>query len=165
MSVDWRKFFEDLPTSEHELAIVALANGDEVSIQRIMKYMDAFMVVRGRLGGTEDAGHVFCLPYDRIEFVFFSRIQPDQTVVEMFGDIIGGVRLAFMIDPEEEARKKALTEAAAAAAAAEGSEGAAPGTDGALPAAPKPAPANVSALRSRLLQNRSRRIDPRTRQN
>ena len=163
MGMDWRKFFEELPASEHELVILSLKNGAEVAVQRVMKYMDTFMVLRGRLGGTEDAGHVFCLPYDQMEFVLFSRIQPDQTVVEMFGDIIGGVRLAFMIDPEEEARKKALTDAAAAAALA-ASEGEEPSIDGALPATGRPVPANVSALRSRLLQNRSKRVEPRTRQ-
>lgn len=156
---EWRKFFQDLPESEHELVIVGLTNGAEVAVQRIMKYFDSFMVVRGRLGGTDDAGHIFCLPYDNMEMVFFSRIQGDETVVAMFGDIIGGIKREFLTDPAEDEKKKqqAEEEAAAQAEALAGLPG------GALPAGPRQAPANVSALRSKLLANRSKRIDPRTR--
>lgn len=154
---DWMKFYQQLPETEHELLIVCLRNGAEVAVARIMKYFDTFMVIRGRLGGTDDEGHIFCLPYAEMEFVFFSRVQSDETVVQMFGDIIGGVKRAYLTDPAEEAAKKLKEEEEAAALAEQEAGDALPAGSG------KPPPVNVSALRSRLLNNRSKRVDPRTR--
>ncbi len=152
---DWIDFFKGIPDKEHELIMISLKNGAEVAFQRIMKYLDKLMIVRGRLGGTDDADRVFCIPYDHIDMVFFTRPQDDHVVQAIFGEIIGGVRRAYLTDDEEEAEKELAAEAV-------NSVNPDVSTEGAIPVTDKPPPLNVSALRSRLLQ-KSKRVDPRTR--
>lgn len=152
MDKDWVEFFKAIPEQEHELLMVSLKNGAEVAFQRIMKYMDKIMVVRGRLGGTDDADRIFCIPYEHIDLAFFTRPQSDQVVQDMFGELIGGIRRAFLASEEAEEDKAEAADAVSADV----------NTDGAIPVTDKPPAVNVSALRSRLL-HKSKRVDPRTR--
>lgn len=138
------KLFKSLPEAETEMLMIAMNNGMEIAVQRIMRYEDHYMLVRGRLGGTEEGELIFLVDYCNITFVYFLRPIADARVQEIFGEIIGGIRREFIEEktPEEqEADRQAAAEAEGAAA--DKPEG-----------APKPLP-NVSALRSRLLQNRS----------
>jgi hypothetical protein len=141
------QFFKSLPEAETEMLMIALNNGMEVAVQRIMRYEDHYMVVRGRLGGTEEGDLIFIIDYSNITFVYFLRVLDDARVQSIFGEIIGGVKRTYIGEktPEELAEEKRAAAAAAEAAAAE---------PGDKPAAPAPLP-SVSALRSRLLQNRS----------
>ncbi|HMP01240.1 MAG TPA: hypothetical protein PKD86_12145 [Gemmatales bacterium] len=140
------KLFKSLPEAETEMLIVAMKNGMEVAVQRIMRFEEHYMLVRGRLGGTDQGNLIFLIDYDNITFAYFSRVIEDYRVQEIFGDLIGGLRRSFIGEktPKELEEEKQAAEAAAAAEAEAPSE------------STKPAPApSVSALRSRLLQNRS----------
>lgn len=138
------KLFKSLPEAETEMLMIALNNGMEVAVQRIMRYEEHFMLVRGRVGGTEEGDLIFLIDYANITFVYFLRVLDDARVQSIFGEIIGGVKRSYIGEksPEE------LEEERRAAEAAEAAE-----PEG-KPETPAPKP-SVSALRSRLLQNRS----------
>lgn len=137
------QLFKSLPEAEVEMLMIAMNNGMEIAVQRIMRYEEHYMLVRGRLGGTEEGELIFLIDYSNITFVYFLRPIDDVRVQSIFGEIIGGVRRTFIEEKTPEEQEADRQAAAAAEGAADKPE-----------EAPKPLP-SVSALRSRLLQNRS----------
>jgi hypothetical protein len=152
-AAEWTKLVSSIPDDCWEGMFFELNTGMNLAVARVMKYTDEFILLRGRVGGTDEEDRVFVVPYESLMMVMFTRPMEDEKIISIFGDIIGGVRRRR----EDEERKKAheeeeapsdakaklkkdadkLTEAFAAGAPPGGAQ--APGT---------------STLRERLLQPR-----------
>lgn len=151
----WVNIFQKLPESMHDQVAFSLSTGIDVFNQRFLLYGDEFLLIRGRLGGTDEAERIFMVPWDELRMIFFSRPIEDDILVKMFGEIIGGVRKSLgskskadeeeqderMGDDEDHRPEPVRLPAASVQALAEAS-------------APKQTGANMSELRSRLLQAR-----------
>lgn len=148
----WVKLFEKLPESMHDQIVFSLSTGIDVYNQRFLQYSEEFLLVRGRLGGTDEGERIFMVPWPELKMVFFSRPVEDEKLFVAFGELIGGIRKSMSAksrqdeeeaeDEEEEARPEPVRlPAASLQALAESS-------------APKPSGVNLSELRSRLLQPR-----------
>ncbi|MFT3883833.1 MAG: hypothetical protein QM703_29900 [Gemmatales bacterium] len=150
----WVNFFQKLPDTMHDQVVFSLSTGIDVFNQRFLVYADEYLIIRGRLGGTDESERIFMVPWEELKMVFFSRPVEDEMLVKTFGEIIGGVRKSLGAKSREEEEKEqdrmeddeqrpepVRLPAASLQALAEAS-------------APKQPPVNMSELRSRLLQPR-----------
>lgn len=150
----WVHFFQKLPETMHDQVVFSLSTGIDVFNQRFLVYADEYLIIRGRLGGTDESERIFMVPWEELKMVFFSRPVEDEMLVKTFGEIIGGVKKSLgskskteedaeqaRIEEEEQRPEPVRLPAASLQALAEAS-------------APKPTSVNLSELRSRLLQPR-----------
>jgi hypothetical protein len=119
--------------------MITTDGGIDISLQSLLRLEDQFLLARGRLAGTTDAGRIFCVPYDRMVSLSFTREMKDARVRDIFGDLLIPVAAAA---PEP------APESPAPAAPAKVEEPPPPKVEQ-PPPAPAPAPANP--FRERLL--------------
>jgi hypothetical protein len=62
-------------------------NRTEIAIQSILKFDDDFLVIKGRLAGSQEAGRVFFIPFEQIDHVGFYRAIKDTEFNEMFAGL------------------------------------------------------------------------------
>jgi len=152
----WVELFQKLPDAMHDQVVFSLSTGIDVYNQRFLVYAEDYLLVRGRLGGTDESERIFMVPWEELKMIFFSRPVEDEMLFKTFGELIGGVRKSLgakskadeeeqeeiMEDEEEHRPEPVRLPAASVQALAEAS-------------APKQgAGVNMSELRSRLLQPR-----------
>jgi len=146
----WVNFFQKLPDTMHDQVVFSLSTGIDVFNQRFLVYAEEYLLIRGRLGGTDESERIFMVPWEELKMIFFSRPVDDEMLFKTFGEIIGGVKKSLgaksKVEEEEQDEDEQRPEpvrlpAASVQALAEAS-------------APKQAPVNMSELRSRLLQPR-----------
>lgn len=149
---DWIRIFEKLPETMHDLVVFSLSSGIDVYNQRFLRYDEESLLVRGRLGGTDEGARIFLVPWTELRMIFFARPVEDDVLFNVFGDLIGGVRKSMSSktrqeqeeqqekeDDEEEFRPEPVRLPVASVQSL--AEATAPKTE-------------MSALRSRLLQQR-----------
>ena len=62
-------------------------NHTEIAVQSILRLDPDFLIIKGRLAGSQDAGRVFFVPYDQIDHVGFYRAFKDAEFNEMFAGL------------------------------------------------------------------------------
>lgn len=85
---EWIELFRRIPPVYHENLLLATAAGLEIAVQSILQYGTEHLLIRGRQGGTTDAGRVFCVPFDQINYVMFNREMKEAELREIFGDLL-----------------------------------------------------------------------------
>ena len=81
----WITLFWRIPADLHDTLALGLATGAEIVVQRIVKLEPDFMIIRGRLAGTQDTGRVVMVPYPQLTFVAIQRDLKDSEVEAIFG--------------------------------------------------------------------------------
>ncbi|MBI3821119.1 MAG: hypothetical protein HY289_00390 [Planctomycetes bacterium] len=81
----WIALFRRIPGSLHDALALGLTTGSEIVVQKIVKLEPEFIVIRGRLAGTQDTGRVVMVPYTQLTFVAVQRELKDAEVEGMFG--------------------------------------------------------------------------------
>src|ERR1019366_6123338 len=81
----WITLFRRIPADLHDTLALGLATGAEIVVQRIVKLEPDFMIIRGRLAGTQDTGRVVMVPYPQLTFVAIQRDLKDSEVEGIFG--------------------------------------------------------------------------------
>src|SRR6266478_6402720 len=84
-SAAWKAMFNRIPREHHEFMMVVTSIGIEINVKSIELLEPEYAVIRGRLGGTTDAGRLFFVPYDQINYVTFNKEIKEQQVAEMLG--------------------------------------------------------------------------------
>lgn len=81
----WITMFRKIPATMHDGLTVGLRSGVEVAIQTILRLEPDFIILRGRLTGTQEGGKILLLPY--AEMTVLSIVQPlkDPEVEAIFG--------------------------------------------------------------------------------
>jgi hypothetical protein len=64
---------------------LGLTTRTEIVVQKIVKLDPDFMLIRGRLAGTQDAGRVMLIPYAQLAFVAVIRDLKDADIEAIFG--------------------------------------------------------------------------------
>jgi hypothetical protein len=72
-NIAWVTFFRHLPPALLDTLSIKMMSGTEVSIQSILRVDHEFVVLKGRLAGTQDAGRVFFLPYRQIDHLYYQK--------------------------------------------------------------------------------------------
>jgi hypothetical protein len=82
----WIALFQRVPTSYQEGMFLVTTTGTEIILQMIVSLEPDYVVLRGRSAGSTDAGRVFILPYDQIDYAGFVRKVTEPEVRSIFGD-------------------------------------------------------------------------------
>jgi hypothetical protein len=98
---DWTKLLRKIPKDEQAALLLGLSSGAEVAVQDFLRIDEDFLVARGRIGGTTDAGRVFCLPYDQLTFFMFTRDMVDDRMRAIFGELDVSMAERILKDDQE----------------------------------------------------------------
>lgn len=80
----WIALFRRIPANVQETLLIGLASGAEILIQKILKLDTEFMILRGRMAGTQD-NRVMMLPYDKMVLIAVTQLLKDSEVDAIFG--------------------------------------------------------------------------------
>jgi hypothetical protein len=83
-SASWVALVQRIPAAQHDNLILLTSNGLEIAIQAIIRAEEDYLVLRGRMAGT-DNGRILFLPYDHITYLGFQRNIKEGDVRAMFG--------------------------------------------------------------------------------
>ncbi|CAN5455083.1 hypothetical protein BH10PLA2_BH10PLA2_13120 [soil metagenome] len=143
-SAAWIAIFNRIPREHHEILMLVTSIGIEINIRNIQLLEPDYVVIRGRLGGTTDAGRVFFVPYDQINYITFNKEIKEDQIADMLGTEAPPPKAPI---PDGEGVKKAHSEPAAEPAKEE--QAPPPATEPAKPPVP-PVPPGKMALLERI---------------
>jgi hypothetical protein len=81
----WITMFRRIPGNLQETLILGLRTGVEIVLQKMIRLEPDFMIIRGRISGTQDSGRIVMIPYGELSFVTSTRILKDPEVEAIFG--------------------------------------------------------------------------------
>jgi len=81
----WIAMIRRIPGSLHDAIALGLTTGVEIVVQKIVRLEPDFMILRGRLAGTQDTGRAILVPYAQLTFVAITRELKDPELEEIFG--------------------------------------------------------------------------------
>ena len=81
---DWKALLRRIPTEHHENLMVMTKAGSEFNLQNVIRIEEGFMLVRGRIAGSNDAGRIFLLSFAQIDHMGFQRILGDDILEAIF---------------------------------------------------------------------------------
>jgi hypothetical protein len=146
----WITLVQTVPPEFHDNLSVFLLNGVELSVQAILRMEEQFIVMRGRVMGSTDAGLVYFVPYEQITCLGYSKTVKEEVVQGWFQDgpiyaVTGApaLSLAPRLEPAAPAEGEAepgVEEPEAAPSAPAAAPVPAP-TRPSVPGVPRPAPA------------------------
>lgn len=120
-SNSWIPLFERIPASLHDSVALVLTTGSELVMQKLVKLDTDFIILRGRMAGTQDTGRVIVIPYSQLVAVALTRRVSDAELAAMLGQggseilasLAAGAESASDADPDEENEASTVSAAAA----------------------------------------------------
>src|SRR5262245_25625478 len=85
-NLTWFALLQRIPPAQHDNLLILTSTGTEIAIQGILRMEEEYLVVRGRLSGTTDAGRVLFLPYNEITFLAFQKPIKEKDVYAIYGE-------------------------------------------------------------------------------
>lgn len=145
----WTALFRRIPVELHDSLALVTNTTLEILVQSILRLEDDYLILRGRVAGTSDAGRIILVPFDQLTFVGCNKRMMDPEVEALFG-----AEHFPAPDPEP---AQATTEAPPASAPlqeapAPSALAQAPEPSGNSPTPARPAPVSKSVLLARLRQ-------------
>jgi hypothetical protein len=83
-SSDWCTLLSCIPVDKHDCLCLLTTGGLHINLQSIIRKEQDFLVVRGRIGGSTDAGYTFLLPYTQLECVYIQRPTSEAEIMTWF---------------------------------------------------------------------------------
>lgn len=83
---DCVEMFQRIPEEMHPQVNLALRNGFVLSVETVARFEPAYLVCRGREGGTSDDGRAFFVPYEEITFIRLERVVRIGELKRMYGE-------------------------------------------------------------------------------
>src|SRR5688572_3720097 len=80
----WIDLIRRVPARLHNAISFITVNG-EIMAQDILRFDDTFILLRGRMAGTQDAGRIIVLPFDQIVNLALNKPLKAKEVDEIFG--------------------------------------------------------------------------------
>ncbi len=96
LNSSWATLLRQLPADQHNQLMLRTANGTEIAVQDLVRIDFEFVIIRGRLSGSQDNGRVFILPYGNLDYVGVNRFVKDEEYNALFGSLV-------LADPEARA--------------------------------------------------------------
>ncbi len=82
----WIELLQRIPPDLHDILNVTTTSGLAISLERVIRVEEDYVVVRGRPAGTTDAGRIFFVPYDQVCFVGFIKEVKLSQVQALYGE-------------------------------------------------------------------------------
>jgi hypothetical protein len=94
----WVALLRHIPAEQHDQYVLVTSGGNEIAVQGLLRIEMEFVVVKGRLAGSQDAGRVFFVPYSQIDY--FGTFKPVKD--SDFNDVFGSLVIPNGAMPEDE---------------------------------------------------------------
>ncbi len=91
-NLPWLAMLRQIPPAYHDALTVVTRIGQEIAIQNIFRMEENFLVIRGRMAGTTDAGRVFVIPYAELHYLGFQKPLNEEEVAAMLGSNFGSAQ-------------------------------------------------------------------------
>ncbi len=92
-NADWVHIFRQIPADRHPHVVLVLNNRMEISVETFLRIEPAYLLVRGRMGGTTDGGLPYVVPFAQLSaFYLFREIKEDE-LETVFGSASAGKTL------------------------------------------------------------------------
>src|SRR5262245_9444517 len=79
----WLSLLRRLPTALHDGLIIVTSNCAEIVVQSIVRAERDFLVIRGRMSGSQDTGRTVFVPFDQINYIGLAK-KPSEAEVQAF---------------------------------------------------------------------------------
>jgi hypothetical protein len=83
----WKALLRRIPAEHIDNVMLMTAQGTEINVQALWRMDEDFIVLRGRIAGSNDAGRIFIVPYDQLEHMGFQRPLTDGQLQEVFDGV------------------------------------------------------------------------------
>jgi hypothetical protein len=83
----WAALLRHIPVEQHNNLMVVTGSGTEIAIQGILRIDHQFVALKGRLAGSQDAGRVFFIPFNQIDYLGFQSSVKDSEFRDMFDNL------------------------------------------------------------------------------
>jgi hypothetical protein len=103
---EWISLLQLIPERLHNELILTTPTGIDLTLQQILRTEEAYLVVRGRVAGTNDAGRIFFVPYAQISFLGIQKQLKEEEVLAWYG-ATPRPRAASAAEPAAEAAEAA----------------------------------------------------------
>jgi hypothetical protein len=84
-SAPWLELLRKLPAEVHQQLVLTTEGGVEFAVQSILLMEGECLVFKGRVSGSQDAGRLFFVPFDHIDYVGFNRTVSEEEFKSWYG--------------------------------------------------------------------------------
>ena len=98
----WIKILRRIPAKLHNTISFATSGG-EIMAQDILRIEKDFLLLRGRMAGSQDAGHIIVLPFAQIVNLTLNKALKEKEVHEVFGATLPATPASAETTPHEDA--------------------------------------------------------------
>jgi hypothetical protein len=103
LNASWATLLRQIPADQYDQLVLRTANGTDISIQNLLRIDFEFVILKGRLSGSQDQGRLFILPYSSIDYFAINRTIRDEEYTALFASVV-------IPDPDAPPAKPAVAE-------------------------------------------------------
>jgi hypothetical protein len=81
----WQWLFGRVPAEQHNQIVLVTRSGIEIAVQTLLRVEPGFVAIKGRLSGSTDAGRVFVIPYENLDYFGIQRDVKEEEFDAIFG--------------------------------------------------------------------------------
>ncbi len=85
-SSSWISLLRQLPAQYHEKLVLVCSSGHEINLTSVFRMEEEYMIIRGRLAGTTDAGTFVFVPYDQVVYIGFREEIKEVEMQKVWGE-------------------------------------------------------------------------------
>ena len=83
----WTTLLRQIPAEKHDCLMIMTTSRVEINLQAVLRLDADYLAIRGRLAGSQDAGRVFFIPFNHIDYLGFQREVKEAEFQEMFAGL------------------------------------------------------------------------------
>jgi hypothetical protein len=87
----WLSLLRRLPAALHDSLIIVTTNTAEIVVSSIVRAERDFLVVRGRMAGSQETGRLVFVPFDQINYVGLNKTVSEADVQAFLAQPVAGV--------------------------------------------------------------------------
>jgi hypothetical protein len=84
----WVLLIRQVPPEQHNNLMLVTSGRTEIAVQTVLRIDHEFMAIRGRLAGSQEAGRVFFIPYDQIDYLGFQQPIKESEFHDLFDGLV-----------------------------------------------------------------------------